>query len=70
MRDNPFGRGRIVSAHFSDGEDHRTDDCIINDCGCECHEDPPQPAGTYVTVRLDDPGAAIVGGYVNVEPTS
>lgn len=68
MSDNPFGRGRIVTATFSRCEDTRTNNCITNECGCECHDDPPLPAGTYITVRLDDPGAAVIGGYVHVQP--
>ena len=47
----------VVSAEFiPDGDPYRDD-----------QDDAPRPAGTYVTVRLDDADAAIVGGRVSVE---
>lgn len=46
----------VVAAEFvTDGDPHRDD-----------MDDPPREAGTYVTVLLDDDGAAIVGGKVQI----
>ena len=36
---------------FARGDGGRTDDCAT--CSCDCH-DHPRPAGTYLTIRLDD----------------
>ena len=44
-------RGRIVTASFENGTGDL--DCGLEECECPEHEQPPRPAGTYVTVRLD-----------------
>lgn len=67
MSDRKYGTGQIVTATFADGEDQRDQDCIDNECFCECHDGPPTPEGTYITVRLDDPDAVVGIGRVNVE---
>lgn len=64
-----LGPGQIVTATFSDGEDPVMQDCLDNGCECGCHDEAPLPAGTYVTVRLDDPDARVGIGRVNVEHT-
>lgn len=47
----------VVAAEFvPDGDPWRDDET-----------DEPRPAGTYMTIRLDDKDAAIVGGAVVVE---
>lgn len=47
----------VVSAEFiPDGDPYRDD-----------LDDVPRPAGTYLTVRLDNEGAAIVSGKVEIE---
>lgn len=45
--------GQIVTASFDDGEDHGFL-CGLEDCECPEHEGSPRPAGTYITIRLDD----------------
>lgn len=46
----------VVAAEFVPvGDPYRDDE-----------SDPPRPAGTYVTVRLDDADTAIVGGKVSI----
>lgn len=65
MRPMDLGPGRIVTAHFSRGEDMRTDNC--DGCYCECHEETPLPPGVYVTVRLDNPKASVGLARVNVQ---
>lgn len=62
-----LGPGQIVTATVSDGGDHKLENCIVNDCFCECHDDAPLPAGAYITVRLDDPDARVGLGRVHVE---
>lgn len=47
----------VVAAEFiPDGDPFRDD-----------KTDDPRPAGTYVTVRLDDGAVAIVGGKIVIE---
>ena len=46
-------KGQIVTASFEDGLDHDFL-CGLEDCECPEHEGSPLPAGTYVTVRLDE----------------
>lgn len=45
--------GKIVTASFEDGAE-RGPDCGLEYCECPEHEGKPRPAGTYVTVRLDE----------------
>lgn len=45
--------GKIVTASFEDGKVHK-DACGLEDCECPDHEGEPLPAGTYITVRLDE----------------
>lgn len=44
--------GEIRGLAFEDGEPHGIY-CGLDECGCPDHDDPPRPAGTYITVRLD-----------------
>ena len=44
--------GEIRGPAFEDGEPHGIY-CGLDECGCPDHDDPPRPAGTYITVRLD-----------------
>lgn len=44
--------GRIVSASFETGRNDSV--CGLDGCECPEHEAAPIPAGTYVTVRLDE----------------
>ena len=44
--------GEIRGLAFEDGEPHGIY-CGLDDCGCPDHDNPPRPAGTYITVRLD-----------------
>lgn len=67
MSERDYGTGQIVTATFADGEDHTDQDCIDNECFCECHDSTPTPEGTYITVRLDDPDVAVGLGRVNVQ---
>jgi hypothetical protein len=47
----------VVAAEFiPEGDPYRDD-----------KEEPPRAAGTYVTLRLDDMDAAVVGGRVRIE---
>lgn len=49
--------GNIVAAEFVwPGDNHR-----------EKQDDPPRPAGVYITIRLDDDAAVVAGGKVTVE---
>lgn len=59
-----LGNGKVVGAEFSNGTNQRTDDCA--GCHCECHEDGPRPAGTYVIVHLDNEDARIGPHRVHV----
>ncbi len=46
----------VVAAEFvSDGDKYRDN-----------QDDPPRPAGTYLTIRLDDDDAAVVAGKVSI----
>ena len=45
--------GRIVTASFEDGID-RGPSCGAEDCECPDQEGEPTPAGTYITIRLDE----------------
>lgn len=45
--------GVITTATFSRGVVYRDADCDV-ECECVCHDEPPLPEGTYVTVRLDN----------------
>lgn len=45
--------GRIVTASFEDGKDHGII-CGLEGCECPDHEGPVVPAGTYITIRLDE----------------
>lgn len=52
--------GTVVSAEFSRGTPSITTEC--EDCGCPEHDyerENPTPAGTYITVRLDDDSARV-----------
>ena len=44
--------GVITTATFSRGDVYRDADCDV-ECECVCHDEPPLPEGTYVTVKLD-----------------
>ena len=44
--------GEIRGLAFEDGEPHGIY-CGLDECGCPDHDNPPRPAGTYITVRLD-----------------
>ena len=44
--------GQIVTIAFEDGKSRL--DCGLEDCECPEHEGRIAPAGTYVTVRLDE----------------
>lgn len=44
--------GRIVTASFEDGKTRV--ECSLEDCECPEHDWPVLPAGTYITVRLDE----------------
>jgi hypothetical protein len=50
--------GQIVTVAFEDGVEHEPY-CGLEDCECPDHDGPPRPAGTYITIRLDDPEASI-----------
>lgn len=50
--------GQIVTASFEDGVERETY-CGLDDCECPDHEGPARPAGTYLTIRLDDEDAPI-----------
>lgn len=65
MSNTPTGRGQVVTAHISRGEPRRPQNCT--DCYCECHDDAPLPAGTYVTIHLAEDQAVGVGGHVRIE---
>ena len=56
-------RGRIVTASFENGTGDL--DCGLEECECPEHEQPPRPAGTYVTVRLVDKDERV--GLTDVE---
>ena len=48
--------GTVTGAQFSDGKP-REIDCGLDLCDCPEHEwdaEHPTPAGTYITVRLDE----------------
>lgn len=45
--------GQIVTASFEDGLDHGFL-CGLDECECPEHEGSPRPAGTYITIRLDE----------------
>jgi len=45
--------GEIVTASFEDGVE-RAPDCGLEECDCPDHEGAPRPAGTYITIRLDE----------------
>ena len=53
MSEQSVMTGQIVTASFEDGLDH---DFLCGLEGCECpeHEGSPRPAGTYITIHLDD----------------
>lgn len=62
--------GRIVTAAFEDGVD-RPPFCGLEDCECPDHDVPPVPAGTYVTIRLDeDYPVRLSGVTIHTEGTS
>ena len=56
--------GRVVEAHFSDGQPKTCGMC--DDCCQCCDADEPDPEGTYLTVRLDDSSARVGFGAVTV----
>lgn len=56
--------GRIVAASFETGGSNF--DCGLERCECPEHEAPPLPAGTYVTVRLDE-DCQVGAGKVRIE---
>lgn len=60
--------GRVVTAEFSDGIALPCADCEGSESCCGCCESVHRgrPAGTYVTVRLDDEDARIGLGRVTV----
>ena len=60
----PEWTGRIVGGEFSRGDDGRTGDCAA--CSCDCH-DYPRPAGTYLTIRLDDDTASVRPAHVTIQ---
>ena len=60
----PEWTGRIVGGEFARGDGGRTDDCTT--CSCYCHDDP-RPAGTYLTIRLDDDAASIRPAHVTIQ---
>ena len=62
--DEPEWTGRIVGGEFARGDNSRNDDCAT--CSCDCH-DNPRPAGTYVTIRLDDDTASIRPAHVTIQ---
>ena len=62
--DEPEWTGRIVGGEFARGDGGRTDDCAT--CSCDCH-DNPRPAGTYLTVKLDDDAASIRPAHVTIQ---
>lgn len=43
--------GKIVTASFESGKGGY--DCGLEGCDCPDHEQEPIPAGTYITVKLD-----------------
>lgn len=45
--------GTIRTASFEDGVE-RPPFCGLEDCECPDHDGPPIPAGTYITIRLDE----------------
>lgn len=45
--------GEIRGLAFEDGKPHRYD-CGLDGCECPDHDESPRPAGTYITIRLDD----------------
>lgn len=45
-------KGKVVTAQFSDGEDWN--ECEDEDCFCPNPEQRVLPAGTYITVKLDE----------------
>lgn len=47
-------RGRIVHLALEDGK-NTPYLCGLEDCECPDHDEQPREAGTYVTVRLDEP---------------
>jgi hypothetical protein len=51
-----FNATAIAAEFVPDGDPYRSD-----------MDDPPRPAGTYLTVRLDDDKMGVVGGRVIVE---
>ena len=46
-------KGQIVTASFEDGVS-RGPECGDDDCECTEHTYSPRPAGTYLTIRLDE----------------
>lgn len=53
-----LGSGTIVAAEFiPEGDPYRDDP-----------DDAPRKAGTYVTIRLDDPDAKVGAGRVSINP--
>lgn len=49
--------GKAVAVEFvTDGDPHRDDP-----------DDEPRPAGTYLTIRLDDPSVSVGAGRVAVD---
>lgn len=53
MTEQSVMTGQIVTASFEDGKD-REPYCGLEECECPDHEGPPRPAGTYITIHLDD----------------
>lgn len=45
--------GEIRTAAWEDGIE-REPYCGLEDCECPDHDGPPPPAGTYITIRLDE----------------
>ena len=56
--------GELIAMRFEDGKHHRFVGC--EDCECQEHDEDPSPAGTYVTIRLDDPKFRLGFGQVTV----